>query len=100
MQTKFEGGPFASQGLVKVDLCNRTVAAFLDHQPGQYPHEVAFIPRPNGTGVEDDGVLVGHVLDGPGNVSFVQVVDAKTLKRLARVDLPLRLGEMIHGNWW
>jgi len=99
MQTKFEGGPFASQGVVKVDVCNRTYTPIATHSPGQYPHELVFVPNPNGT-KEDDGVLIGHLLDGPANKSSVQVIDAQTLQRIASFDLSLRLGEMIHGNWF
>lgn len=99
MQTKFKSEEFASQGVVKVDLCKGEVHDVATHVPGQYPHELVFVPRPNSTD-EDDGVLVGHVLDGPGNQSFIQVVDAHTLQRVANFKLTLRLGEMIHGNWF
>jgi len=99
MQTKFQRGPFASQGVVKVNLCNQSFSPIATRSPGQYPHELVFIGNPNGTS-EDDGVLIGHVLDGPANKSFVQVIDAQTLQRIAHFDLPLRLGEMIHGNWF
>jgi len=99
MQTKWRGGPFASQAVVKVDVCKRLIHDLGTHAPGQYPHELVFIPNPAGT-AEDDGVLMGHVLDGPANVSSLQIIDARTLQRVANATLPLRLGEMIHGDFW
>ena len=100
MQTKWGGGPFASQNVVKVDLCRQEVRALGEfHRAGQFPHELLFVPSPNGT-AEDDGLLVGHVLDGPANTSFLQVIDARTLRQIANASLPFRLGEMIHGNWF
>ena len=99
MQTKYKGGPFASQAVVRVDVCKQTIQPVGNHFEGQFPHELVFVPNPNGT-AEDDGVLIGHVLDGPNNRSFVQVVDGRTLQRIATIGLPLRLGEMIHGNWF
>ena len=99
MQTKFQGGPFASQGIVRVDLCNKSVEAIPGRLPGQYPHELVFVPNPSGH-TELDGVLIGHVLDGPANASFIHIIDASTLHTVASAKLPLRLGEMIHGNWF
>ena len=72
MQTKWRGGAFACQSIVKVDVCKRVIEDLGDRRPGQFPHELVFIPNPEGT-AEDDGVLVGHLLDGPANASYVQV---------------------------
>ena len=99
MQTKWRDGPFASQAVVKVDVCKGLVHDLGTRAPGQFPHELVFVPRPNGT-AEDDGVLLGHVLDGPANVSSLHIIDARTLQRVANATLPLRLGEMIHGDFW
>jgi len=98
MQTKWKGGPFACQSIVKVDVCHGSVEDLGVRYPGQYPHEVLFVPRP-GAAAEDDGVLVGHLLDGPANTSYIQIIDAQTRQQIANASLPLRLGEMIHGNW-
>jgi len=82
-----------------VDVCKQTFEPLGTHKQGQYPHELVFVPHPNGT-LEDDGVLIGHVLDGPANVSFIQIIDARTRNLVATANLTLRLGEMIHGNWF
>ena len=52
-----------------------------------------------GGAAEDDGVLVGHLLDGPANMSYIQIIDAHTRQQVGNASLSLRLGEMIHGNW-
>ena len=101
MQTKWGGGPFASQNVVKVDVCRQEVHALGEfHKAGQYPHELLFVPSPSNDTAEDNGLLVGHLLDGPASASFLQVVDARTLRQIANASLPFRLGEMIHGNWF
>ena len=99
MQTRWGGGPFASQSVVKVDVCKHEIHDLGTHAPGQYPHELVFVPRPDGT-AEDDGVLIGHLLDGPNNASSLQIIDARTKLQVARARLPLRLGEMIHGDFF
>ena len=51
------------------------------------PSEPVFVPTPDSTD-EDDGVLLSIVLDGKRRTGFLLVLDAKTMKELARADMP------------
>ncbi|KAF9428971.1 hypothetical protein BGZ76_001984, partial [Entomortierella beljakovae] len=51
------------------------------------PSEPVFVPAPNAVN-EDDGVLLSIVLDGARRTGFMLILDAKTLKEIARADMP------------
>lgn len=60
--------------------------------------EVVFVP--NGVdSAEDDGVLIGFVLDPDRDASDLLLLDAGTLEDVARVHLPVRVPSGFHGNW-
>ena len=40
---------------------------------------------------EDDGVLMGIVFDANRNTSFLQVVNASTVQRMAKAELHMRV---------
>jgi carotenoid cleavage dioxygenase len=48
---------------------------------------------------EDDGVLMGYVLDRATDRSDLAILDAQTLQDVARVKLPHRVPSGFHGNW-
>ena len=50
------------------------------------PSEPVFVENPNGTS-EDDGVLLVMILTSDKN-DFLSILDAKTLKEVARCELP------------
>jgi beta,beta-carotene 9',10'-dioxygenase len=49
-----------------------------------YPGEVTFVPNPDGSGEEDDGALLSTVYDSQRGDNFLLVLDAVTMKELAR----------------
>ncbi|MFA5708913.1 carotenoid oxygenase family protein [Mycolicibacterium sp.] len=65
-------------GLVKIDneTEKETVYRFPD---GFLPHEVVFAERPGAT-AEDDGWLLGPVLDGNANIANLSVFDARDIE--------------------
>lgn len=83
--------------MAKRNLCTGERRGF--YAAGEYPSEVQFIPNPEGTH-EDDGVLVGLVFDANRNESFVQVVDAHTMHRIARAELNTRVNFLVHSTWY
>jgi len=90
-------GPAGAYGLAKRNLCTGERRGF--YAAGEYPNEVQFIPNPEGTD-EDDGVLIGMVFDANRNTSFVQVLDARTMHRVARAELHNRVNFMVHSTWY
>ncbi|WP_437364202.1 carotenoid oxygenase family protein [Inquilinus limosus] len=67
------------------------------HQPGCYPGEPVFVPRPGGV-EEDDGVLLSVVFDSSTERSFLLVLDAATLDERARAFVPHAIPFGFHGN--
>jgi len=67
------------------------------HEPGCYPGEPVFVPRPGGD-AEDDGVLLSVVLDAGTTRSFLLVLDAATLIEVARATLPHAMPFGFHGE--
>jgi len=92
-----EVGPAGAYGMAKRNFCTGERSGF--YAPGEYQSETKFIPNPEGT-EEDDGVLVGFVFDAFRNVSFVQVMDAHTMERVARAELHMRTNFLVHSTWY
>jgi beta,beta-carotene 9',10'-dioxygenase len=80
------------------------------HIEGHYPSEPVFAPRPGGTD-EDDGVLMATIFDHYEDLridkseedkrtSYLLILDAKTLRQIAKVMLPLRIPFGFHGRWY
>ena len=90
-------GPFGSVAIAKRNICTGEVQG--SYAPNEYPAEAEFIPNPAGTG-EDDGVLLGIVFDGLRNTSFLQIVDARNMKRIASADLPTRVPFPVHASFF
>jgi carotenoid cleavage dioxygenase-like enzyme len=97
VQFTANGKSFGDFTVVKRNLCtgeNITV-----YREGLYPSEHHFIPRPGGT-EEDDGALVGLVYDGVKDESFIEVLDAKTLKQLGKADFGMKIPFAVHTSWF
>merc|ERR1719487_1968153 len=92
-----KGGPFGAVGLAKRNLCTGERLGW--YEPNMYPSEVEFVPNPSGT-AEDDGVLLGIVFDGNTNSSFFQILDAQTMKRLAKAPLPIKVPFPVHSSFF
>jgi len=82
--------------IVKIDADTGSVLRW--YEPGCYPGEPVFVPAP-AKAAEDDGVLLSLVLDIGKNGSFLLVLDAATLKELARAKAPHAIPFHFHGNY-
>jgi len=82
--------------IVKIDIEQRTTVSFAD--PGLYPGEPVFVARP-GAETEDDGVLLSLTLDAEAASSMLIVLDAASLKELARASLPFHVPFGFHGQF-
>ena len=60
--------------------------------------EACFVPR-NGKAREGDGYLVGVYSNLTESRSELIIVDAPRMEELARVVLPFRISEQVHGVW-
>lgn len=66
--------------------------------PDRYAGEFVFVPS-SPHAAEDEGVLMGFVLDGASQRSNLVLLDAETLDEVATVHLPGRVPNGFHGNW-
>merc|ERR1712190_596308 len=90
-------GPNGAYGLAKRNMCTGERLGW--YAPNEYPSEVKFIPDPQ-SDAEDEGALVGIVFDGNTNTSYVHIRDARTLKLIARADLPVRAPFLVQASWF
>jgi carotenoid cleavage dioxygenase-like enzyme len=90
-------GPSGAYGLAKRNLCTGERLGW--YAPNEYPSEVTFVPNPQST-EEDNGALIGIVFDANKNSSYVHIRDAKSLKMIARADLPIRSSFLVHATWF
>lgn len=67
-------------------------------EAGCYPGEPVFVPAP-GEEAEDAGVLLSVVLDARRGRSFLLVLDARSLRELARAQAPHHIPFGFHGNF-
>lgn len=83
-------------GLAKTDMETGTVV-FWNGPHGHTPGEAIFVARPDGSGDEDDGVLLVVVLDGHARSSYLLCLDARTMREVGRADVPIAIGIGFHG---
>ncbi|HVY96125.1 MAG TPA: carotenoid oxygenase family protein [Solirubrobacterales bacterium] len=88
---------FADQ-LVKVDV--ETGAESSWWEPGSFPGEPVFVPRPEPGRAEDEGVLLSVVLDGRASSSYLLVLDAATMRELGRARVPHHIPFGFHGQYF
>jgi carotenoid cleavage dioxygenase-like enzyme len=82
--------------LVKLDV--DTGATNMWYEAGCYPGEPVFVAAPEATG-EDDGVLLSVVLDSASGTSFLLVLDAGSLREMARARVPHVVPFGFHGQF-
>jgi carotenoid cleavage dioxygenase-like enzyme len=82
-----------------VKIGTTTGEAITWFQAGFYPGEPVFVASPAAKS-EDDGVLLSIVLDIARDRSFLLVLDAASLKVLARADAPHAIPFHFHGNYF
>ena len=83
--------------IVKIDTATGASARW--YAAGLYPGEPVFVPSPSAP-AEDDGVLLSVVLDIDKGRSFLLVLDAASLKELARAAAPHAIPFHFHGNFF
>ncbi len=71
-----------------------------DFGEGHYPGEFVFVPA-NANSAEDEGWLVGFVVDLPRETTDFVILDAQSFsgEPVARIRLPHRIPPGFHGNW-
>jgi len=71
-----------------------------DFGPGQVPGEFVFVARAGGT-AEDDGWLMGYVIDRARDTTDLVILDAARVEAppVARITVPQRIPPGFHGNW-
>jgi carotenoid cleavage dioxygenase-like enzyme len=86
--------------LIKHDLeqGSRTTHAF---GPGRIPGEFVFVPA-SPDGAEDEGWLIGLVIEGDGASTALEILDARDIAAppIATVRIPHRVPPGIHGAWF
>jgi len=99
-QAGFNSSSFASQAIVRVELCGdepRVAAAW--HRPNTYPGEAQFLPKP-GSSDKTEGLLLFKTYEGDTGRSKLIVTDAKTLEPVAEAKIPIHVPFTVHGNWY
>ncbi len=69
------------------------------HEPGCFPGEPVYVPRPGAT-AEDDGVILSVVLDTAAGTSYLLVLDAGTFDEMGRAHLPHPVPFEFHGRFF
>lgn len=80
--------------LIKIDT--KSESSLFWQEPHMYPGEPVFVNNPLSQ-EEDAGCLLSLVLDGLGKHSLLLVLDAQTMKELARITVPLVVPFGFHG---
>lgn len=88
-----------ASALYKHDLANSTRQTH-DFGSGRYPGEFVFVPAHAEAG-EDEGWLIGLVVDLPHETSDLVILDARDFAGppVASVRIPHRVPPGFHGNW-
>ena len=93
-------GPFmADQCLYRHDL-HTGERAVHDFGPSRHVGEFVFVPR-TAQGAEDDGWLMGYVVDAAAKTTALQILDARhfTDAPVATITIPHIIPAGFHGNW-
>ncbi|XP_030648615.1 beta,beta-carotene 9',10'-oxygenase [Chanos chanos] len=81
--------------LIKMDMEGKHLKVW--SQPGFYPSEPVFVPKPDAE-EEDDGVILSAVLTPVEDKgTFLLVLDAKTFEELGRAEVPINIPYGFHG---
>jgi len=85
-------------GLIKQDMQSGNYTTWT--MPNQYPGEPIFVPDPDGL-AEDDGVVMTNVLDTAKNETYLLILDAKTMTRVAHAGpTPHHIPHGYHGRYY
>ena len=83
--------------LVKVDVRDGSITSW--NEPHCLPSEPIFVAAPNAQ-AEDEGVLLSAVVNTQTKTSFLLVLDAHTMKEIARAEVPHHIPLQFHGNYF
>jgi len=89
---------YSRTALVKKNLCDSNLDKVW-YIENHYASEMWFLETPGAT-TEDDGVLLTLMFDGEKSASYLLLLDAKTLKTIARSYLPHSIPWSAHGMYF
>ncbi|XP_069129974.1 beta,beta-carotene 15,15'-dioxygenase-like [Argopecten irradians] len=96
----WNGKGFSHTGIVKKDVCGKTETKMFQI-PHHYPTEAWFVPAPPEVAKEeDDGVLLMVILDGDRGLSYIGVVDPKSMTLINKAYLPTTIPFNYHGRFF
>jgi torulene dioxygenase len=75
-----------ANSIIKIDVTSGVTAVWIDER--HVPGEPIFVPSPGGSR-EDAGVLLTVALDGNKGTSALIVIDAETMKEVARAEMKI-----------
>jgi len=81
-------------GIFKLNVCNGEKIQW--SQEGQWASEPVFIPNPNSNN-EDDGILLTAVLDDDLGQTYLLILDASTMKEVAKTEPSIHMPFGTHG---
>lgn len=84
-------------GLLKYDL-ERGSSQLVELPSGHASDEVYFVPAADGS-AEDHGYLIGFGHDATTDRSHLAIFDTEAMKRVALVEIPVRVPAGFHGMW-
>jgi len=86
-----------TNSLVKVNVNKKQILSW--EQPNQYPSEPIFVPRKSVSlaMTEDNGYILSIVLDAISYNSYLLILDARTMKEIAKAIIPIHIPLTCHG---
>ncbi|XP_069112269.1 beta,beta-carotene 15,15'-dioxygenase-like [Argopecten irradians] len=94
----YNGKGFSHIALVKKNLCDNA-GDLMYTATHQYLTEPWFVPQPGGED-EDDGVLMASAFDGDKGMSYLLMLDPKTMTEINRSYMPTRIPFNFHGRFF
>ena len=91
---------FSRMAIVRQDVCTGKRSHW--YREGSFPSEPTFVQRKQGTGAEDDGVIMFTLLDGASGKTSLMFVDAATMQAVGEAPAPrdAAIGYTTHGQWF
>ena len=90
--------------IVKLDTVNRSELTW--NEADCHPSEPIFVPAPTSSSSsattsdessEDDGVVLSVVVNAVKQISYLLILDARTMNELGRAEVPYALSYLLHG---
>ena len=87
---------YFTDSIIKIDTKNRTSKVW-EPKTNHLPSEPIFVANPNGSGAEDDGILLTVAMDSKRRKSSLVVINATTMGEMGRAQMPITMGYGFHG---